>query len=161
MNMFKKNGGFTLVELIVVIAILAILAAVAIPAYSGYITKAQDAAATTALGSIKTAALGAFATSGGVNSVSVFTDGQGKVTMIAVNTAQTDATKVEEYNILYKNDGDNTTDDFENSNFKLYLNEEVPELGGSYAKGAKWVGSYWEPVELKYEVPAAPAGGNG
>ena len=41
MNMFKKNEGFTLVELIVVIAILAILAAVAVPAYSGYITKAK------------------------------------------------------------------------------------------------------------------------
>jgi len=35
------NDGFTLVELIVVIAILAILAAVAIPAYSGYIEKAN------------------------------------------------------------------------------------------------------------------------
>ena len=41
MNMFKKNGGFTLVELIVVIAILAILAGIAIPAYSGYITEAN------------------------------------------------------------------------------------------------------------------------
>ena len=39
--MFKSNGGFTLVELIVVIAILAILAGVAIPAYTGYIEKAQ------------------------------------------------------------------------------------------------------------------------
>ena len=42
MNMFKKNGGFTLVELIVVIAILAILAGIAIPAYSGYIQKAEE-----------------------------------------------------------------------------------------------------------------------
>ena len=42
--MIRKNRGFTLVELIVVIAILAILAGVAIPAYSGYITKAKDAA---------------------------------------------------------------------------------------------------------------------
>ena len=43
-NMQKQTGGFTLVELIVVIAILAILAGVAIPAYSGYITKANEAA---------------------------------------------------------------------------------------------------------------------
>jgi len=42
-NMQKQTGGFTLVELIVVIAILAILAGVAIPAYSGYITKANEA----------------------------------------------------------------------------------------------------------------------
>ena len=57
MNMFKKNGGFTLVELIVVIAILAILAAVAIPAYSGYISKAQEANDMTLLDSVKTAAV--------------------------------------------------------------------------------------------------------
>lgn len=42
MKNIKKNGGFTLVELIVVIAILAILAAVAIPAYSGYIDKTNQ-----------------------------------------------------------------------------------------------------------------------
>ena len=57
MNMFKKNGGFTLVELIVVIAILAILAGVAVPAYSGYIQKAHEAADVTQLDAIKTAAV--------------------------------------------------------------------------------------------------------
>ena len=41
MSLLKKNGGFTLVELIVVIAILAILAGVAVPAYSGYVEKAN------------------------------------------------------------------------------------------------------------------------
>lgn len=60
--MFKKNGGFTLVELIVVIAILAILAGVALPAYSGYITKAKDAAAITELDAVATAVQAARAT---------------------------------------------------------------------------------------------------
>ena len=60
MNMIKKNGGFTLVELIVVIAILAILAAIAVPAYSGYITKANEAADLTQLDAIKTAATFAY-----------------------------------------------------------------------------------------------------
>jgi len=41
--MFKSNGGFTLVELIVVIAILGILAVVAVPQYSQYVSRAQSA----------------------------------------------------------------------------------------------------------------------
>ena len=62
MNMFKKTGGFTLVELIVVIAILAILAGVAIPAYSGYIAKAQQAGDLTDLNAIQTAVNAVYAT---------------------------------------------------------------------------------------------------
>ena len=58
MNMFKKNGGFTLVELIVVIAILAILAGIAVPAYSGYIKKAEQAADVQMLSPVATAVQG-------------------------------------------------------------------------------------------------------
>ena len=55
MKFTKKNGGFTLVELIVVIAILAILAAIAVPAYSGYISKANEAADQQLLAAVNTA----------------------------------------------------------------------------------------------------------
>lgn len=41
-NKRKKEGGFTLVELIVVLVILAILAALLIPALTGYIDKAKE-----------------------------------------------------------------------------------------------------------------------
>ena len=75
MNMMKKNGGFTLVELIVVIAILAILAGVAVPAYSGYLDKAKSAADLMVLDATKTAAQGALATIGAVTEVAVDADG--------------------------------------------------------------------------------------
>lgn len=51
----KKTEGFTLVELIVVIAILGILAGVAVPAYSGYLKKANEAADTQILSAMNTA----------------------------------------------------------------------------------------------------------
>lgn len=86
MNMFKKNGGFTLVELIVVIAILAILAGVAVPAYSGYITKAQDAAVVSELSAVLTAAQAsavsaADANGGEVDAISVPASGSISVTV--------------------------------------------------------------------------------
>ena len=50
-----NHEGFTLVELIVVIAILAILAGVAVPAYSGYIKRAEKAGDLQIVGAINEA----------------------------------------------------------------------------------------------------------
>ena len=64
----RKNDGFTLVELIVVIAILAILAGIAVPAYSGYIEKANVAADEQLLHAVNIAFLSAAAEHGMVPS---------------------------------------------------------------------------------------------
>ena len=87
MNMFKKTGGFTLVELIVVIAILAILAGVAIPAYSGYIKSANDAAVENELTAISTAAMAAEAVAGELTAITVNKAGD-TVTITGVDAAK-------------------------------------------------------------------------
>jgi len=41
----RHNGGFTLIELMIVVAIVAILAAIAYPSYTNHVTKTRRAAA--------------------------------------------------------------------------------------------------------------------
>jgi prepilin-type N-terminal cleavage/methylation domain-containing protein len=76
MNAFKKTGGFTLVELIIVIAILAILSSVAVAGYSSYIKKANDSAVNTFLNEIKTQAVLANAQAGGIGEIIVVVKGE-------------------------------------------------------------------------------------
>src|SRR6056297_2970447 len=56
MNNFRKmntQGGFTLIELMIVIAILAILMAIAIPAYQDYTIRAQNSECVSIAGGAK------------------------------------------------------------------------------------------------------------
>ena len=103
MNNFKKTGGFTLVELIVVIAILGILAAVAVPAYSGYITKAHEAADITQLDAIKTAALATMAEEGGVTEIELGLT-SGTVSSVLVNGTTTDIVADDDFVMYYGSD---------------------------------------------------------
>jgi len=132
MNMMKKNGGFTLVELIVVIAILAILAGVAVPAYSGYIKKAQDAAVVVELDAISTAAQAANAT--GATAITAISVTESGITVTG-ESADNFAT---DFVMFYTNAeaASSGTVDF---TFKT-----APELDGtSYASGANWSSAGW------------------
>ena len=140
MNMFKKNGGFTLVELIVVIAILAILAGVAIPAYSGYIKSANDAAVETELSAVKTAVMAANATKGEVTGLVV-----NSTTVVVTATTFSDTFEADfetYYGIAADKVSWNAT-----TGTLTFTAAEFDFAGSSYeGKNATWSNNKWEPT---------------
>ena len=153
MNMFKKNGGFTLVELIVVIAILAILAGVAVPAYNGYITKAQDAAVITELSAIHTAAQAANATAGEIDKIEVSTTTVSNTTTTTVTVTGDPLAARADFLKDFKMFYDATCTDVTAQNaaantITIQLSSAIDLANTSYANGATWsdVNGKWAPT---------------
>ena len=137
MTMFKKNGGFTLVELIVVIAILAILAGVAIPAYSGYIKKAQDVNVVTELDAIAGAVQAANAKAGAIASIS-FTGDKIEV-VVDAKVGFADDFMVN-FDMFYGGTEEGTGSATKKT---IKLTEAVDVANTNYVAGADWAGGKW------------------
>lgn len=116
-------------ELIVVIAILGILAGVAVPAYTGYIKRANDAAVITQLDGIKTAAEAANATNANsISKISVTSAG-----VVTVTVTDMSNTYYSDFALFYGNGAtatDNASATLSSSSWKV--------TDTSYSSGANW-----------------------
>ena len=119
-NKTSSDGGFTLVELIVVIAIIALLAGVGGAAYSGYIKKANEAKDLVYLDAIKTAVFAVKAETGETVSSIIINATDGTIKSISAGSDEVPF-------------GSNTK-------FSFYFGSDtLPKLTSeTYQKGAKW-----------------------
>lgn len=143
MNTMKKNGGFTLVELIIVIAILAILSTGAIAGYSAYIKSANNAAVEAVLSDISTSAVLANAKAGGIKTITVTKTASAETLTIKVEFDTTDSAK--DFSELFTGSLNATPVQGQNNTYTI----SVPSswANSDYAKdtdGVKWENNKWE-----------------
>ena len=141
MNTMKKNGGFTLVELIIVIAILAILSTGAIAGYSAYIQSANDKATLSALNEISTSAVLANAETGAIDTIEVVTAGDNIKITVTGNVGNKFQTNFEEA-LTGSEKGT-----MGNGSYEISIKAPTAWKNSEYvrdnAKGATWNGSAW------------------
>ncbi len=128
----SAQEGFSLVELIMVIAILAILAAVAVPVYSGYVKKANDAAVTTELSAILTAAQAANATNtNALETITITISDKDAVVEVAVDSGSVSETFYDDFASVY---GSTSA----NNRITISGFGETLSSSASYTNGATW-----------------------
>ena len=134
MNTMKKNGGFTLVELIIVIAILAILSTGAIAGYSRYIQNANNTAIEAVLSDISTSAVLANAQAGAVSGIEV-TEANGKLEIKV-----TMATVAGDFKSLF---ADSLKATYVEASGVYTINLPTAWKNSEYKNGAEWNGAEW------------------
>ena len=89
----RKQGGFTLIELMIMVAIIGILAAIAIPAYTNYTQKARFTEAVLAASVLKTDVV-TYLQTGGLTTLTGATSGAGSIPAVVAATATVNGSSV-------------------------------------------------------------------
>lgn len=139
MNTMKKNGGFTLVELIIVIAILAILSTGAIAGYSRYIENANNTAVDAWLSDISTSSVLANAEHGAISGITVLVKDASTVTITVTGAGE----KFEDLFVASVKGLSNVAYDDATDTFTADVAEHKSWDSSKYSAGATWTGSAW------------------